>query len=867
MKKLQPPKFARIVFEWYCGNARVDDLIGDLDEQFYLHAASHSPFRAALRYWRGVLSLMFSYAIKKRKRDVRITHYSKSKFSFDLLGNYVKVAVRNLYQHKYFSILNAFGLAVGMSVSLLLIALISYIKTYDTFHVYQDRIYSIVSERIEGVEQYSYATAPVALAENLEQHPDVSKVVKIKAGFNEEIKQSNGSLQIKGYFVEPSFLEVFTYSITQGNAVAALKKPNSIIITESIARKFFNSTEVLGKVLETQRGGLLEIGAVMKDHPVNSHLAFDILVSYASLPPANTSVAEQWMNYDREYVYLLMKEDGRIEKIQEYLKKTTQKIYASLPIKASFDTQLLSDITMGPDYRQAIGPKWEASGMIVFAVVAALILLPACFNYTNISIARALKRAKEIGLRKTMGGVKNQIFFQFITETVVITLIALVGALLIFILIRNEFQSMMVAASSLDLSLTPQMIFFFLLFALGTGLLAGIFPALYFGGLNPIQAFKNRAHTGSSGMRIRKVLTVFQFALSFGFILSLVVFNRQYQYSLNFDFGFNKANIVNLNLQNTKPELVKAGFSQFASVQSIAMSSDVMGLGYSTTWVTMGDRDSTEVSQLFVDSNYLPMFGLSLLAGTNFPDEIWHRERFIIVNEEFLKYYKISTPAEAIGRTYLVDGNELAVVGVVKNFHFAPLRYPINKFFFRMDPARLAYAHLNVRTDDAFALFSSFETKWNTLNPEQKMEADFFEDELKEGYRSYVVLLKIVGFLGLLAITISLLGLLGMVVYTSETKAKEVSIRKVMGATVYNLTVLLSKDYLKLMLWAILFAVPVTAWMFSFLLPQIQYYSVTLSVWDILLSAFFLLTVGVLTTTSQTYKTAVANPADTLRAE
>ncbi|MBY0434396.1 MAG: FtsX-like permease family protein, partial [Cyclobacteriaceae bacterium] len=480
---------------------------------------------------------------------------------------------------------------------------------------------------------------------------------------------------------------------------------------------------------------------------------------------------------------------------------------------------------------------------------------------------RALKRAKEIGLRKTMGGVRNQIFLQFITETVVITLISLAGAILIFFLIRSEFQSMLVASSSIDLSLTWKTVLLFFLFALVTGMVAGAFPAFYFGGLNPIQALKSKIHGRSSAMHVRKVLTVFQFALSFGFILSLVVFSRQYRYSVNFDFGFAKENIVDVQLQGAKPELVKAEFSTLASVQSVTMSSELMGLSYSTTWAKNAEKDSVEIAQLFVDQNYLSMFGLELLAGNNFPDETWTRERFIIVNEEFLKTYKIQTPAEAIGRTYLVDGNELEVLGIVKNFHFAPLRYPITHFFFRMNPEHFAYAHLKVATRDAFAMFTEFETHWKNLNPEQKLEADFFEDDLNEGYSNYIVLIKIIGFLGLMAITISLLGMLGMVVYTSETRTKEISIRKVLGATVPNLAFLLSREYLKLMIVAISIAVPVTAYLFQLVLPRIQYYSVSLSGWDVLLSAVALLTIGLGTIASQTLRTAQVNPAETLRAE
>ena len=862
----QPPRMARKIFECVCGSAKIDDLLGDLDEWFYINTKTKSPFRAALWYWKQTLSLSFSYAIRKRKRDAKTGVYSSATFSFDMLHNYIKIAVRNLYRYKYFSVLNIFGLAIGMSVSLLLIALVTHVNTYDTFHTHKDHIYTIVSERTEGVDQRMYATAPVALVEKLEQHQDVRKAVRIQAGFIEEVKQKNGSLPIKGYYVEPDFLEVFTYTITQGNPVTALTKPNTIIITESSARRIFNSIEVLGKTLEMEQGGLLEIGAVMKDHPINSHLAFDVLVSYSTLPQSKASVAEQWMNYGREYVYVLLKADKSIEGLETYLNTIAQSIYTQLPIKATFEVQHLSAITMGPDYLQAIGPKWEASGMIAFMIIAAMILLPACFNYTNISIARALKRAKEIGLRKTMGGVRRQIFFQFITETVVITLISLAGAMLIFFFIRSEFQSMMVAASSIDLSLTWETILWFFLFALATGILAGIFPAFYFGKLNPIEALKNKINGRSSAMRVRKVLTVFQFALSFGFIVSLVVFSRQYQYSLSFDFGFTKRNIVNVPLQGVEPQLLKSEFSQVAQVQSITFSSDVLGLGFSNAWVRDADQDSLEVAQVFVDINYLSTFGLTLLAGSNFPEEAWQRERFMIVNEEFLKAYKIEQPVDAIGRTFQVDSAQLSVIGVVKNFHYAPLRLPVNKFFFRVNPHRFSYAHIAIQSDNAFNLFTQLETRWKNMS-ERKMEARFFEDDLNESYSMYRTLLKIVGFLGLLALTISMLGMLGMVVYTSETRAKEVTIRKVMGASVPHLALLLSKDYLKLMFVAIVFAIPITAYLFHLILPQIQYYSVTLNVWDVLISTTLLIAIGLATITSQTYKTARINPAETLRGE
>jgi len=867
--KQQPPKLARRFFDWYCGQAKVEDLVGDLDEWFYQNLKTKSPAKAKIIYWRQTLLLIFSYAIKRRKQKAAPSSYSSTSFSLDMLRNYIKVAIRNLYQYRYFSILNVLGLAVGMSVSLLFISLISYVSTYDSFQVNKDNIYTIVTSRTEGFEAAEYATAPIVLADKLrESFPDAREVVRIHSGFNEEVIMDNGILPLQGYYAEPNFLNVFTYIITAGNGESALSKPNTIIITESAAIKFFNTTDVVGKMLELDQGGLLEIGAVMKDHPVNSHLKFEILISYSTLPESQLSLTDQWTNYRNQYVYVLLSETTKQSILQKYLDHIKTPIDNRSPIKVSFNSQSLDDITMGPDYRNAIGPKWEASGMIVFAIISILILLPACFNYTNISIARALKRSKEIGLRKTMGCVNSQIFFQFITETVVIAMVSLLGALLLFVLIRSEFQSMMVASASIDLSLTWRTVVLFMLFALGTGLVAGIFPALYFSRLNPILALKNKINArGTSGMRVRKVLTVFQFALSFGFILSLIVFNRQYQYSLNFDFGFQKKNIIDVPLQDVDALVFKGEFSKLAEVQSISFSSGLMGLGSPTTWIHSGESDSTEVSQQFIDTQYISNFGFQFLAGQNFSGESQQRERHIIVNEEFIKHYNLQNPIDAIGQTFNIDGQELEVIGVLKNFHFAPLRYPIKEFIFRTNPSAYQYANLHVTTSDVFGLFTNMETTWKSLSTIKKFEGKFFEDEINESYLTYQVLLKIVGFLGLLAITISLLGMLGMVVYTSETKTKEVSIRKVMGANVYNLALLLTKDYLKLLVWAILISAPITVFILSKMLPQLQYYSVNISAWDVAISTIVLLALGILTIASQIYKTAMTNPADTLKGE
>lgn len=321
-------------------------------------------------------------------------------------------------------------------------------------------------------------------------------------------------------------------------------------------------------------------------------------------------------------------------------------------------------------------------------------------------------------------------------------------------------------------------------------------------------------------------------------------------------------------MADVDPDIFNSKFASMSSVNDISYSSNLPGISYSEIEVhQQGSDDSTEVAQIFVDSRFIPNFGLKLLAGKNFTDSDKTYERYIIVNEEFLKHYAISNPSDALGKVYKVDSIELEVIGVVKNFNYANLRLPIKEFFFRCNEDQFKYANLKVSSNDMFSTLTNMESTWKEFDTEEKFQAHFFEDEIAESYETYITLLKIIGFLGLLAISISCLGLLGMVVYTAEIKTKEVGIRKVMGASSASITLLLSKDYLKLMLIASMIAVPITWFLFEQMLKGIQYYRVSIDAIDVVISLFIMLALGLGAIATQTLKTAATNPADTLKYE
>lgn len=876
---IKPPRLAEKLFEWYSANSSVEDLRGDMEELFFLNLERMSVTRAKLQYWKQVVGLLCSYAIRKRKRNAMHHPFASTTFNPGMLKNYFLIAIRSLARHKLFTIINVSGLAIGMSISILLIAMLSFIWRYDTFHTNKDNIYRIISEmeNINGSE--TLASAPEALGQLLKDNvAGIDHVVRIHSTLDAEATYGTREVPLQGYFVDPSFMEVFTFPLKKGNPITALDKLNSILITEKAAKKVFGLEDPFGKVITLDGLGECEITGVLKDHPKNSHMHFEILSSRETLLAMQRKnhggqSLNTWVEFHDSYVYLLLPDEASMNNVERYLGKIAREVYSKeSDFKGSFKLQALNDIVPGPDLHNSLGQSWGYASMGIFMVLTLLILIPACFNYANISIARALKRMKEIGVRKAMGGQKRQIFLQFILETVIIVFIGLGFSYFIFTIIRQEFIDMLVGGpEGIDLTPDFRTIICFVVFALIVGLGAGVIPALYFSKLNPIQALKSRS-VGRKAARFsfRKTLVVLQFALSLGFIMSVVIIYNQYRQTLHYNFGFDQANILDVDLQGTNPDIFRNEFSKLSAVQSVSMSSHILGTEASAhTWVMRNDQhDSTEVFQIFVDDHYLDNLNLKLLAGKNFRAQASENVASIIVNEEFLKEFKIVNPIDVLGQDFLLaDNQQVIVIGVVKNFHYAYLREPIKSFFFRYDASQFRVANIKVTSKDMFSTLSEMESIWKKFGPDTKLTAKFFDDEIEETYSFHFSMMKICGFLGILAISISCLGLLGMVVFTVENRIKEIGIRKVMGASTATITTLLSRDFTKLMLIAALIATPLTYLFFDKLYLRMQEYKMPIGISEIIISVLLMLILGLATILSQTVKAAKANPVDTLRSE
>lgn len=891
MKQQSPPRFAQALFEWFCKGAVVEDLKGDMDELFIRNLTRMSASKARWIYWRQVMSLILSYSVRSRKKQQTIQDSSILP-DFSMLRNYFVSATRNLAKQRFFTIINIIGLATGMSVSLLFIAIISFIQTYDDFQVNKDRIYRVITHVDSQEYTNDFASCPTPLYEMLSTFKGIDKLVRLSKEFSDDVSYDNRELlPLRGYFADPAFLTVFTFPLQQGNENTALSLPNSLVITPAAAFRIFGTEDAIGKTLRVGDKGLFEVTGVFRELPKNSHFDFEAVASYKFIDRWMESKAEgpdRWKDFRGNYLYVQFDGTGDpesdAERIEQALADISADHYATYSnFKADFSLQSIKDITPGIELSNCPGRDWGGySGLTIIFILTLFILLPACFNYTNISISRALRRSREIGLRKVMGGQRSQIFSQFVLETMIITLVALIGGCAIFIAVRNQLIPMLVDGGGLDLSLTFKMVSWFFLFAVVVGLFAGIVPAVHFSRLNPIDSLRKVGQAGTLGsLNIRKILITAQFALSLVFIMCVVVAYRQHRGSIGYDFGFNRENILTVDVRGIDPQLFRNQFSRFSEVRAMSYSSHIPGASGSdlTYVVNTASGDSTEVFRMFADHGQISTFGLTLLAGTNFIDDYSKCGNDIIVNEAFVRQFKLGRPPDAVGRVLMLAGGpsfaggsakarqEVRVAAVMKDFQYMHLEEGIRSFFYQCDVRKFHYAFLAVESTDLFSTLSSMEAAWKPIGGERKFTSKFLNDYIQEAYDFHLSVVKICGFLGALAISISCLGMLGMVVFTVENRVKEVGVRKVMGASSGTIAYILSKDFVKLMLIASAMAIPITWLFFEKIYVRMQSYPVPIGAFEILSSLAILLVLGLTTVLSQTFKAAGANPVDSLKHE
>jgi putative ABC transport system permease protein len=873
-KKIIPPRWASRLLEWYCKPALLEDLQGDLNEYFERHCRSLGARRAKLLYVIDVFKFIRSYTIRKPEFINLLLHWI-------MLGSYVKTSTRTIVRHKLFSSINIIGLAVSMSVGLLVIAFISNLLSYDNFHEKKDRIYRVTThDQRQDQPPMSLACTSVKAGKKIQEtFTGVESLTMLRRGFGGDAAVDENILPISGLWADQSFFTVFSFPLLQGDPATALKEPYSLVLTEKSAKKMFGEADPLGRSVKLDTMNYVVTG-VAKDIPKLSHMRFDALASFSTLElqkPSEHGDGDflSWENIYMTYVYLVLPENGSGEIVQSGLDKLATAENSVLnKRKITLELQPLNGILIGKNLANPVGPMINRIAVWVLGGLAFVVILSACFNYTNLSIARSLRRSREVGIRKVIGAQKGNVLAQFMVESVIISLLALIFSFLLFLFLRTQFLSIHpFLADLLSLELSLKLIGWFVVLSLAVGMLAGFLPAIFFSRINAIQVLKDMSSLKVfRHVNMRKALIVVQYSFSLIFITTTIIGYNQYKSFLTFDLGFTTENILNIKLQGNKGDQLIKELSELPFVGEVSKSRIVTSIGsmYGTQMKYNGDSSGVWLN--FVDEHYLPLHKHAFVAGNNFSILSENAaERQVIVNEQVIKRFNIanSDPHQALGEQIeLEKGKKLTITGVLKDFHYGTLEDKIQPMLFQYSSDEPGgYVNVKITAADFPTAMANIEKAWKKIDQVHALDAAFYDDQIQQNYSQFSVMVKVIGFLAFLAVCIASMGLFGMVVFTTETRLKEISIRKVLGASEGKLIYLLSKGFVILLTVAAAVALPATYLFFDkIVLVQFTYHQ-PIGIGELGIGAVAVILLAVLMIGVQTFKVARSNPAQVLKVE
>ena len=815
-----------------------------------------------------------------------------------MFKNYIKVCLRSLLKNKTFSFINIFGLAVSMSICLLIILMLADQSQYDQFHENKERIYRIVSDRNNDPVLTATTPNPVGITLQ-EDYPIVEKSTRLIMGVGGDITYMQKTMAMRGFFTDANLLDVLSFKLIKGNKHLVLKDSRSIVLTDEFAEKLFGTVDPVGKVVSFDDRGLpyLDIGGI--DNPADpwgeftitgvlakkdykSHLKFDALISTSTLPSliAKDKIEDKsnnWTNYFNCYTFVKLKEGKTEAELTLALNDLSQRIYSEKEDYKEFAlvSQKLTEITPGKFMNNLASFRLPIEVYYFLSFLALVIMISACLNYTNLSIARSLTRSKEVGIRKVTGAFRRHLVWQFLGESIITALFALVIAILFLNIMKPAFMSLWINKYlNFNLSENLPVFIIFFVFAIVIGIIAGIVPSLHLSRFKPIQVLKSNEGGKSGKLGLRKVLTVSQFVTSLFFIVTTILIFRQTKHYVDFEYGFKTENIINIELQGNDFEVVSNELGSIPGVSTISASQylPATGVSYSSRLRKPGSEDDFySMGSIYIHPNFIDNLNLEIVSGKNF-DEYNNSstEKSVIINETAVKTLGFGSANDAIGATVEIEhlDQNVQIAGVVKNFRFRMpwIEENIGSFVFRNSAVEYSYVNVKVNTDDLKGLVNEIEKSWVKIDPVHTFEYSYFDEQMAKSHQLLSDVISIIGLFAFLSITIACLGLLGIATYTAERRVKEVGIRKVLGAGEFKIALLLSKGFIKMLLVSIVIASPLVYFLNNMWLQNVSN-RIDYGFGTIFLGTLIMLTLGILTIGSQTLRASKANPADTLRME
>ncbi|MEQ8361939.1 MAG: ABC transporter permease [Cyclobacteriaceae bacterium] len=799
-----------------------------------------------------------------------------------MLRNYFKVALRALNRNRTFTLVNILGLVIGISFSCMLYIYVSNELSYDTFHSKSDRTYRIITKDLRdpsNERQYGITTPPMGKA-LLDGFPEVEDMVRLYQYMGQVVFEVNGEkFQERNWFTtESNFFDVFDFEFVAGDKSKALSKPYSLVITESTKVKYFGNENPIGKVLQIE-GEPVTITGVIKDHPDNSHLQFEFLFSNIRNDDGWTAYLNRWDRFGA-YTYIVLNPNSGIDDLRKKMPDLLQKNLGPNANLFSMDFQSIEDIYLHSGDIEAGTERdhGQISYIYIFSSMGIFLLIIACINYINLSTSKALARSKEVGVRKVVGAHKNQLIFQFLTESFLVTFIAMFLAIGAMDLLFPYFND--ITGKSFDISLTTLKSYSIplLVITLVIGLISGSYPAFYMAKLRPVSSLKGKGQGEGSAMRLRRGLVVFQFALTIVMIFSTIVIGRQLNFIQNKDIGFDEERLVVIDINNGNVrrnfQTMKEEYAKVPGVQSVAVSSRVPG-----EWKRIAEAyvkspetsaagiDSVRTYFMGFDEDMLTTYGLSMESGRFFQSNSLVDSTTVLLNESAVKALSLTDP---VGTSlYLENDGEkfkMTVIGVLKDFNFQSLHQkvaPIVIGSWNNPVQSIDYFSLKVQGDVQEAIQGAT-TVHNMFDEFSPIEYHFLDQQLNMFYEAEQRAGMIFRMGGGLSIFVACLGLFGLATYNIERRTKELGIRKVLGASSANIFVLLSSAFTKQVLIAFVIASPVSYYLMNEWLKGFEY-KISLDVWIFLASGLVAFFIALATVSYRSIKAAHSNPLNALK--
>ena len=803
-----------------------------------------------------------------------------------MILNYLKQTWRSLVKNKTYSILNIVGLSAGLICFAFIAVWVTDELSYDKFNKNYNRIVRVtgIAKTESGVSESAVSSAPMAKAFK-DDYAEVENTVRFD--MRGEIVRLNDKQILEDAILvtDPSFFDAFSFHLTRGDVSTALNEPYSIVLTKTAAKKYFGDADPMGQVLTINMydsaglGAQYKVTGIMPDAPKNSHFTFNMLASFKTAEVANPDIltVDGWGDASF-YTYLLLKKgvDHKIfsQKISQFYGKYIGERYEVWKSIYFYKLQPLADIHLKSQLEYEIAATGNITNVYIFSTIGFLILLLAGINYMNLATARSVSRVKEVGVRKVVGALRRQLTMQYLMEAVITAFVALIISLLACYLLQPLFFQL--TGKNFSPFESPFLIVFLIVVTILLGVLSGLYPAFIISGFKPARVLKGSFKSGTKGVLLRRSLLVSQFMITIILVSSIIIINSQMSYIKHKDLGYDKDALLFLRV-NGNTEVIN-GFTAFKNelansplISGITTSNSLLiaglGSGGSKTVDINGNPLQVNTSRLRVDADFMKVHGIRLLAGNDFTvSTAGDTIRQIILNEQAVKRFGWNDPEVAIGKPFEMGNQKGVVRGVVNDFHFNSLQQAIEPLAIYPIGDRFSRITLKADIKKVDQSISFIEKTWKKHFPSALFDYDFMDEQIGEQYAAEKKFAKIFLYFSVLSIVIACLGLYGLTAYSASQKVKEIGVRKVLGATVNNLAIMLSRDFLKLILVAFIIAVPIAWYIMNNWLMDFAYRT-DIAWWMFGAAGLLVLMIAIVTVSFQVIKAAVANPIKSLRTE